>query len=437
VLQQSSLNSALDSVFESALLEARAFIESNRAVTDDEARALGQAAGERLRQITRESGDLGPETQLQRLERMVRQVQTLRNASHAPTTRRIFELIEQALRNAARGISSIDFTRPPAGRNIGTVNVLLTGFDPFNTSDAFQPPRPGDRNPSGAAVLALDHETFDVDNQKRVAVEGVVLPVSYEEFDTGLVETIVSQHREADAMITVSLDPRIAPDAAVDIEQFAVGAHLLRGNQLQRIPGAPGRGAGSPILETSAPVQDIATETAQPAAQNQPEVRRPTVDTAIELQFGSVANADAALQALNLPTQGQATVSIRDVAAIRRIVAGITNDNPQSPTITFSVGNQQFIATILRGPGGSFLSNEVSYRVLREIAASSGPRRPTSFHVHTQRYTQNQGEEIPQQAGAARTQALGLAARVRTTLIETLKRGIIAVARRITPSTRP
>ena len=98
VLQQATFDtptsdrprSNLESTFESALLEARAIIESQRTVTADDARALGEAAGERLRQITRESGDLGPETQLQRLNRMLDQVRTVRDFSHVPQTREIF-----------------------------------------------------------------------------------------------------------------------------------------------------------------------------------------------------------------------------------------------------------------------------------------------------------------------------------------------------------
>ena len=46
---------------------------------------------------------------------------------------------------------------------------------------------------------------------------------------------------------------------------------------------------------------------------------------------------------------------------------------------------------MLSGPGGDFLSNEVSYRVLRLLAETKSAKKPISFHTHTEK-----GNLIPQ-----------------------------------------
>jgi hypothetical protein len=426
----------LDSTFESALLETRATIESQRAVTDDEARSLGHAAGDRLRQLARDAGDLADDTHLQRLERMRAQLRALRDASHGRETQRVFDLIDEAFVAAARGISTIDFTRTRASDRL--VHVLLTGFDPFNVDDPSEAPRPGEWNPSGAAVRSLDNETIEVENRLAAAVEGVVLPVSFQEFKAGLVESIISRHHDADAVITVSMDPNIEPGEPVDIEQFAVGVHELNNGRRVAIPPAPRASSNAPpIIEARAPVSEIAAETARPASGRQPAIPRPTVDTSIEFEFINEREADAALRALGLPVEGRSRVTIRDLRAVRRIVATMAREvTPESPRISFRAGGRTFAATIREGPGGSFLSNEVSFRVLRQLAQSPGQRNTLSFHVHTQRGTTDVGGLIPQdtstpEARRSREEALTLARSVLSTLIETLKQMIIAVARRI------
>ena len=104
--------------------------------------------------------------------------------------------------------------------------------------------------------------------------------------------------------------------------------------------------------------------------------------------------------------------------------------------ITFRVGNQHFQARILRGPGGRFLSNEVSFRVLRIMAQNPRGRLSTSFHVHTQR-----GEAIPQAVSTEieRRQRYNLIQAGRTLirrLVERLKLIIKAVAERVVVARR-
>lgn len=423
----------LQGTFEAALLEARAIIEGGRAVADDDARALGEAAGARLWQAAQEAGDLAHESHFRNLEQMRAALRALREASHAEGTRRTFNLIDEAFHLAARGISGIDFRR--GGMRTGTrvIKVLLTGFDPFNVESPGQPPRRGEWNPSGAAVLALDGETINVEAGVVAAVESVVLPVSFAEFRAGLVESIVRPiARDVDAVITVSMAPSIAPDEPVRIERYAVGVHQLYSGRLEAVPAGPGGGTGPAIIESRGPLAEIAAETARPAERGGAEIREPTIGTDVEFEFASATEADRALEALGLRQRGRSVVTISDPRALRQILNTMERGvSPQSPGITFRAGGRTFQALIREGPGGNYLSNEVSFRVLRLLIERRGQGAPVSFHVHTQRGTAEARGVIPEDTSSPEGRAaLELAQRVRATLIQTLRRMVQAVARR-------
>jgi hypothetical protein len=97
--------------------------------------------------------------------------------------------------------------------------------------------------------------------------------------------------------------------------------------------------------------------------------------------------------------------------------------------IAFRAKGGAFTATVVSGPGGNFLSNEVSYRMLRLLKQKNLPQDPLSFHVHTQG-----GEQIPQETGTpekqkARADALKAAGGLLSRLVETLKSVIAATAK--------
>jgi hypothetical protein len=100
-----------------------------------------------------------------------------------------------------------------------------------------------------------------------------------------------------------------------------------------------------------------------------------------------------------------------------------------SAEIRFQAGTKSFTAKVVQGPGGNFLSNEVSFRALRLLASSSSTKDPISFHTHTQR-----SDAIPDDTGSADTKkahkdALGNAKGLLAKIIATLKRLIGAVGR--------
>jgi len=304
---------------------------------------------------------------------------------------------------AARGMRNIEFSRTAAERqassvNAGTTlsNILLTGFDPFQFNQAGRQIEPGQGrfNPSGAAILQLDGTTLAVDNNRAAAIEGVILPVDYTAFRLGIIESNLRSHvGNASAVITVSESPGNTPGTALRAERFAVGVHRLNNGRLEAIPAGPGSAAlGPAIYETGPNTEEIVQQANQGVQQAQPPIA--SVGDTVRFRFTDVTTANRALSALGIQQQAASNeVDISDVAAIRQIVSSM-NRGVQSAGFTFVAGNQSFQASVVQGPGGSFLSNEVSYRMLRMIAESG--QATTSFHVHTPRGTQGVYGRVPQ-----------------------------------------
>jgi Domain of unknown function (DUF4157) len=445
----SAARSALQGIFEAALLELRAMIEGGQTGLNNDAATLGRTAGEQLWSLARTQsqtpgGDLAEETHFRPLRQMRATIQAIGNPNNqrgfvssatpaAANVETVFNSVDENFNLAARGATTISFgRRVPAGTRV--FKVLVTGFDPFVSVAGAVPP--GTVNPSGEAALALDNTTFDVDRGKA-AVEGVVLPVSFAEFRTGIVENIVRplvQSRGVDAVLTVSLDASIDPTDPVRIERYVVGVHE-EGTAVGAIPAAPSGTLGPAIIEAPSPVGDIARETASPARGGTPGVPQPTIGTDVSFRFASATAANAALTALGQATGSDAEVTISDVTALQQIIRTMTRA-ANGTDISFQAGGHTFQATVLSGPGGNFLSNEVSYRVLRLLGEQNRLDLP-SFHVHVQRPLQS-GGTIPQDtstaaARTARRQSVSEARGVRDRLIATLKRMITAVVRRITP----
>ncbi len=464
----------LHGVLEAALHEVRSVIDGGQTVSTTDASTLGTSAGSRLWHFARaavsrlagfgrrggdlEGGDLGDRVHFDRLHRLRAMIRALGgieppayqgNPQAAANVRSTFEVIDRDFNRSARGGEDIGLQRRvPRGGEL--VRLMVTGFDPFHAGfvpsspgAVRPPPRPGEWNPSGAAAMAMDGTTVTLDGRDRAAVEGVVMPVSAAQFDEGIVEDMARRAGpDLDGVITVSVDPNLASTDPVSIEQFAVGVrdpgsiqpHRMFPVERPRLAGLTAVPGGGPaILETGVDLEDIARGTAGRTRRSLPVVRQPTVDRGVTFRFGSLAEARSAAAALGL---GQTVVSplleISDETALREIVRtmqrigtarGVTAD------IRFSASGRQFRATVVRGPGGSFLSNEIAYRVQRELGGAAGGA--PSFHVHTP-----PGAPIPEDtstraARRTRTGALGAARNLLNTLIETLRRMVRALGRQI------
>jgi hypothetical protein len=261
-----------------------------------------------------------------------------------------------------------------------------------------------------------------------------VLPVSFDAFRAGLVESIVDRNRNADAILTVSLEPNLKPDAPVRLERFAVGVHSGTGQPAEAIPRGPGGRESPPIFEATTDVERIAAE-AGPSG----DVQRPTVGTTITLEFSTVSSAASALKALGEPAQPGTTVNVSSVAAVRQVAATMRSAGSFGSTrFSFTAKGETFTARLLKGPGGDFLSNEVSFRVLRRLAQQERFDTP-SFHTHV---PPADVAGIPQaiktdEEKSVRAKAVKTARAALDTLVNTLKRLIAAVARRVSSSRPP
>lgn len=430
--------------FESMLFEARAAIEVNGALIESEARAVGAAAGARIWELGKQAKDLGNASHFKPLQDVMDILWAFQNSreivsrkadtQYDDITFRLFtqfDWIKQAFEAAARGITDISFAT--AGKD-DTVKVLVTGFDPFEPTGSLRRPGAGEWNPSGAAALALDGQRLPVAGSKggkgSAAVESMVLPVSYEAFKSGIVEQAIGPHaKEVDAVLTVSEDAGLDPSQPVRLERYAVGVHHIYGN-LEGVPAAGAGGAGAAIIESPAPLKDIAANTEVPARKGSVAVPKPSIGEGVTFEFKSATEADAALAALGLPAGRAAQVVISDENALHQIVSGMTRKG-DSAQIAFKAGAKSFSAKIVQGPGGNFLSNEVSLRALRLLGASSSARDPISFHTHTQRSDAIAADDGSAAGKKAHKEGLAKAMGLLGKIVATLKRIIGAVGRAV------
>jgi len=446
-IQAAKSASDLPGIFEAMLLEARAVIEGGTKISDDEATRVGQAAGQQLWKLAKAAGGLENESHSEKLRDMraalksiqkSRPITSLTRKADTPLDDIFFSLywvlglIDDAFVVAARGGSDIGFGKAlPAKTEV--VKTLLTGFDPFNVSDVSKAPRKGEWNPSGAAVMALDGERIPADKGVIAAVEGIVLPVDFYEFKSSLVEKMVKPYAsEVDAVITVSLDASLA-EKPVRLERYAVGVHQLNNGVLEAIPAAEGGTTGPAIIENNAPLDEIQAATEQKATSTTKGIAKPDIGTKVYFVFDDDTVANRAIKALGSGTlmssrgYSQGTMQIVDTKVIGSILAQIGGKS--GPAIEFKAAGQKFTAKVLEGPGGNFLSNEVSFRMLRLLAETKSPKDPFSFHVHTEG-----GGLIPQdtstkEAAKKQKEAMSAAMTVRGTLIATLRRMIAGVAK--------
>lgn len=431
--------------FEGMLGELRATVEGGATVPEADVRSVATAAGTAVWSRAKKAGDLAQKSHfavLQAVLDIIAAFAASRAAMKSPKQDTAHDLITKALQLhlkwvadafelAARGAADIDFDRgrkaggTKAGAKSDPVNVLLTGFDPFDPSGSLRRPDPSQWNPSGAAVLALDNQRLPVADSKgrksTTAVEGIVLPVSFDRFDDGIVEQTIGPHVQSlDAVLTVSLDPNLGPADPVRLERLAVGVRHKGG----KLEGVPGTLAAAPVLETKAPLEQIADGTARAGRKGSPAVPRPTLGDRLTIDFDTPAQAAAVKARLGGAVSGSQLV-LTDAARIHEVSSSMTRvPGGNGARVQFKAARSTFMGTLVSGPGGNFLSNEVSYRALRQIGAAGSARDPLSFHTHVP-----PGEGIPEGADAKTTKAAtGRAMAQRATLIDTLKRLVTSVS---------
>ena len=259
-------------------------------------------------------------------------------------------LIER-LENSSRGRDSIEFT---AG---AVKKILVTGFDPFLLDKHID-----QSNPSGIVALNLDGQTLTY-GQASAEIQTVIFPVRFEDFDAGEVEQLIEpllKTRQVDMIVTVSMGR-----TDFDLEHF---------------PGRR-RSSGSP---DNLNVYSGGGET------------KPK----IPLLNGAVIEGPEFLE-FSLPYRAMQRVILDAKQDANKQQGEVTypyliNDNRTITTLdgTFEAKTLAELkgATAVRGSGGGYLSNEISYRNVR-LAHKYQPLIPTG-HIHTPRLERYDAEQL-------------------------------------------
>jgi len=246
-----------------------------------------------------------------------------------------------AFESASRGFADVIYDAA------SEVKILVTGFDPFLLDrDITQ------SNPSGVAALWLDDVRTELGTgaaRRSVEIQSVVVPVRFEDFDEGLVEREIvplALRNDVDLLITISMGRE-----AFDLERFPGRRRSASAPDNRDV--RTGGSAATPVL---------------------PRLGDGPLDGPEFVEF--TLPVDAMLAA-------GGAFTVRDNRSVTTLEDG-----------SFEAGALEDLAgrTAVRGGGGGYLSNEISYRVLNALRTAA--EAPRSGHVHTPRIRGHDAETI-------------------------------------------
>jgi pyrrolidone-carboxylate peptidase len=299
------------------------------AATLDQLRLSVRSAGDRLWQLAKQQvAGLGSHDDRGLYWTRLQLTQFLRQHDlNVPlTSLERLNLIEE-LENSSRGRLDLAYRKTTDKR------IFITGFDPFLLDINLQ-----QSNPSGVLALLLDGQVISHEGV-TAEINTALVPVRYADFDAGEVESLLAPIyalQSVDMVITISMGRN-----EFDLEHF---------------PGRR-RSASAPdnlnILAGGSPVQPVI-----------PRLGMGPLDGP---EFVEFSLPYAAMQ------QASGAYPIND----RRLVTTLEK--------TFSAESLASLrwATAVRGGGGGYLSNEISYRSIR-LRNKLGSTIPTG-HIHTPR----------------------------------------------------
>ncbi len=238
---------------------------------------------------------------------------------------------------ASRGMLGNQFSSGAAYR------VLVTGFDPFHFDDHIE-----QGNPSG--VIALQHQRKEIAiGAEKVAIRSMIFPVRYKDFDEFLVERVLETFTDKlDMVITVSMGR-----TGFDLERFPG-----RRRSVATVDNFRCSGGGSP------------QEPAVPPHLDGPEF------VEFSLPAGEMKKCKG-----GFPVNDNRTVTTQEQGEFEAAsLASLESE------------------TAIFGSGGGYLSNEISYRVIRYIQEKGRPI--PAGHIHTPRmqgYDKSTVENITEQ----------------------------------------
>ena len=220
--------------------------------------------------------------------------------------------------------------------------ILLTGFDPF-----FLDRNLTQSNPSGVSALAFDDIFISIDG-KSVEIETLIVPVRFEDFDRGMIETLLTPYfgkNKVDMVFTVSMGRD-----DFDIERFpALRRSAAAPDNLNILTGANGTNPIIPMLEGKI-------------------LKGPEF-----LEFSLPVKA---MQKVQSPFK----VNDNHKVSTLETKSGVASEN----TFEAASLNELKSATSVQGSGGGYLSNEISYRSLL-LREKYSPVMPVG-HIHTPRF---------------------------------------------------
>lgn len=229
---------------------------------------------------------------------------------------------------ASRGRDSIEFKK-------GHIRLLVSGFDPFLLDENIE-----QSNPSGLSALRFDDQVLQAQNGELIHLRAVIFPVSFQDFDDGVVEALLEPLLRADAI-----------DAFVSI---SMGRDAF---DLERFPGR--RRSASALDNANRP---------SGGSEDQPRVpllRSESLDGPEFLEF-------------SLPAERMREAPGRWVIRDNRTITSLEQGTFLAARLSQLSGQ-----TAIRGSGGGYLSNEIAYRALN-VMDRLDSKIPMG-HIHTPR----------------------------------------------------
>ncbi|MCP3668303.1 MAG: hypothetical protein GY696_38425 [Gammaproteobacteria bacterium] len=290
--------------------------------------------------------------------------QTMRSVEPA------FELSEARLVNllklmeeGSRGIEDIDFDQNPMKK------ILLTGFDPFFLDYDIKI-----SNPSGIAALLLDGEVIEFVNaqgeRNTAQINTVMIPVRFEDFDQGLIESIMAPFyalNSVDMITTVSMGR-----SDFDLERF------------------PGKRRSAVTFPDNLNQYDGSSCDGHPCNGNSPNDSE-YIYTSVIGQLNGRELPGPEFVEFSLPVDEMMQSQIPGSYGVNDNGTVIYLDNDKKTgsgrKTEITAQSLQELKEIIKdnaahsGSGGSYLSNEISYRTIR-LRNQLDSDIPTG-HIHT------------------------------------------------------
>ncbi|MCR9144671.1 MAG: hypothetical protein NXI24_20705 [bacterium] len=281
---------------------------------------------------------------------------------------RVFDSLSRNL-VAADATSSGDPPSDPDRRQASPREkiVWLTGFDPYGLDPA-RPESFWNTNPSGAAVLAMHDRRMVGASGRGFRVQGAIFPVRFDDFTEGRVEKFLSDqvYAGADCELLFTISMGGSPEA-FHIDRFP-------GNCRGDHPDNAGVIAGPASI---LPARDVVGLYGGDKIGGAPA-------------FVEHSLASRQLKAMRDLPEAKAHFRVRDHRAVVFEKSGKAVEVCECEAADLSELTGAGNVRALRGAGGDYLSNEITFRVLwglarRERFSSGSLTRPISAHIHTPR----------------------------------------------------